>query len=215
MDGVFTIEQLRPIRNSMTISRDAKLGTKTSVSYFSLAKETSISQECYDMTSVYIGASGTADFLIGEHPKKQPLTGGNLLIVPAGTLCGVETASGSIYTEIIMKKENLMNSMIKSGEVMKLKDLISYEEGSISNLDVVGNDSMKFVLMAFDEGTGLTPHRAPGNAIIFALEGSATIGYEGTDYTISAGENFRFDKNGLHSVTANSRFKMALLLVLE
>lgn len=26
---------------------------------------------------------------------------------------------------------------IKSGEVMKLKDLISYEEGSIANLDVV------------------------------------------------------------------------------
>lgn len=113
------------------------------------------------MTSVYIGASGTADFLIGEHQKKQPLTGGDLLIVPAGTLCGVETASGSIYTEIIMKKENLMNSMIKSGEVMKLKDLISYEEGSISNLDVVGNDSMKFVLMAFDEGTRSYP--APGS----------------------------------------------------
>lgn len=68
-----------------------------------------------------------------------------------------------------------MNNIIKSGEVMKLKDLISYEEGSISNLDVVSNDTMKFVLMAFDEGTGLTPHRAPGNAIIFALEGKATI----------------------------------------
>ena len=26
-----------------------------------------------------------------------------------------------------------MNNIIKSGEVMKLKDLISYEEGSISN----------------------------------------------------------------------------------
>ena len=89
-----------------------------------------------------------------------------------------------------------MNNIIKSGEVMKLKDLISYEEGSISNLDVVSNDTMKFVLMAFDEGTGLTPHRAPGNAIIFA-------------------ENFRFDKNGLHSVTADGKFKMGLLLVLE
>lgn len=44
-----------------------------------------------------------------------------------------------------------MNNIIKSGEVMKLKDLISYEEGSISNLDVVSNDTMKFVLMAFDE----------------------------------------------------------------
>lgn len=98
---------------------------------------------------------------------------------------------------------------------MKLKDLISYEEGSIANLDVVSNSTMKFVLMAFDEGTGLTPHRAPGNAIIFALEGKATIGYEGEDYTLSAGENFRFDKNGLHSVTAQGKFKMALLLVLE
>ena len=81
--------------------------------------------------------------------------------------------------------------------------------------DVVSNDTMKFVLMAFDEGTGLTPHRAPGNAIIFALEGKATIGYEGKDYTLSEGENFRFDKNGLHSVTADGKFKMGLLLVLE
>ena len=38
-----------------------------------------------------------------------------------------------------------MNNIIKSGEVMKLKDLISYEEGSISNLDVVSNDTIKFV----------------------------------------------------------------------
>ena len=108
-----------------------------------------------------------------------------------------------------------MNNIIKSGEVMKLKDLISYEEGSISNLDVVSNDTMKFVLMAFDEGTGLTPHRAPGNAIIFALEGKATIGYERRVNKLSEGENFRFDKNGLHSVTADGKFKMGLLLALE
>ena len=43
-----------------------------------------------------------------------------------------------------------MNKIIKSGEVMKLKDLISYEDGSITNIDVVSNDTMKFVLMAFD-----------------------------------------------------------------
>lgn len=54
-----------------------------------------------------------------------------------------------------------MNSLIKAGHPTDLKDLISYEEGSIANLDVVHADNMKFVLMAFDEGTGLTPHRAP------------------------------------------------------
>lgn len=29
------------------------------------------------------------------------------------------------------------------------------------------------------------------------------------------GQSFRFEKNGLHSVTANEKFKMSLLLVLE
>ena len=76
-------------------------------------------------------------------------------------------------------------------------------------------DNMKFVLMAFDEGTGLTPHRAPGNAILTALEGKAIIGYEGQDYELTAGQSFRFDKNGLHSVTAQGKFKMSLLLVIE
>lgn len=47
------------------------------------------------------------------------------------------------------------------------------------------------------------------------LHGKATIGYEGKDYELSEGECFRFEKNGLHSVTANGKFKMALLLVLE
>ena len=108
-----------------------------------------------------------------------------------------------------------MNANIKTNEVFLLKDLINYEEGSISNIDVVSTNNMKYVLMAFDEGTSLTPHRAPGNAIVFALEGNATIGYEGKDYNISAGECFKFEKNGLHSITANGKFKMALLLVIE
>ena len=215
MDHIFTIEQLRPIKDGMTISRDAKMGTTAGVAFFSLGKDTSISQERYDSTAVYIGAKGDATFLIGENAERKNFTDGDCLIVEGGTLCGIEAATGTVYTEIIIKKEHTMNNIIKSGEVMKLKDLISYEEGSIANLDVVSSNTMKFVLMAFDEGTGLTPHRAPGNAIVFALEGKATIGYEGKDYTLSAGENFRFDKNGLHSVTAEGKFKMALLLVLE
>ena len=206
MHDIFTIEKIRPIRDGMTISRDAKLGTTGSVTFFSLGKDTSISQERYDSAAIYIGASGTAEFILDDDQKKIMLTPGDLLIAPGGMLCGMQTDTGAVYTEIITQKEITMNNLVKSSEVFKLKDLISYEEGSISNLDVVSNDTMKFVLMAFDEGTGLQPHRAPGNAI---------IGYEGKDYTISAGENFRFDKDGLHSVTADGKFKMALLLVLE
>ena len=215
MERKFTVSQLRPIRDNMTISRDAGLGLENTVTFFSLGANTSISQETYDVTAIYIGAEGKADFIIGEDKKKAELTKGDLLVIPGKTLCGAESETGVVYTEIIIKKEIIMNNIVKAGEVMKLKDLISYETGSISNLDVVSNPTMKFVLMAFDEGTGLQPHRAPGNAIIFALEGKAVIGYEGKDYEISAGENFRFEKDGLHSVTANGKFKMGLLLVLE
>ncbi len=79
---------------------------------------------------------------------------------------------------------------------------------------MVSNDTMKFVLMAFDEGTGLTPHRAPGNARIFALEGKAVIKLRGQRlHTQQAKISVLI--NGLHSVTADERFKMGLLLVLD
>ena len=205
LEGVFRIADKRPARDGMTISRNTGLGTKTGVSFFSLGKNTSISRESYDSTAIYIAAEGKGDFIVGEPSVRCEMIEGSVLIVPPATLCGMESGEGIIYTEIITDKEI----------VMKLKDLIPYEEGSIANLDIASNSSMKFVLMSFDEGTGLQPHRAPGNAIIFALEGKAVIGYEGKDYPIEAGENFRFEKNGLHSVTADGKFKMALLLVLE
>ena len=215
LNQVFKIEDLRPIRSGMTVSRDSKLGITNKVTYFSMGDDTSISQESYDRMTMYIGAAGCGEFIIGENQSIVPMEPGQILIVPSRTLCGMQTSTGMVYTEIILEKENTMNKNIKANEVFALKDLISYEEGSIANMDVVSNPTMKYVLMAFDAGTGLTPHRAPGNAIVFALEGKATIGYEGKDYELNAGECFHFEKNGLHSVTANEKFKMALLLVLE
>ncbi len=70
-------------------------------------------------------------------------------------------------------------------------------------------------IMAFDAGTELSEHAAPGEALIFVLDGEGVIGYEGKEHPIKAGENFRFAKAGIHSVKAAKRFKMALLLTLE
>lgn len=108
-----------------------------------------------------------------------------------------------------------MNEAINPGKVFKLAELIPYADGKIVNMDIVHNDKMKFVVMAFDEGTGLSEHAAPGEAIIFTLDGEGVIGYEGKDHLIKAGENFHFAKAGLHSVKATKKFKMALLLTLE
>lgn len=53
MNPVFTIENMRPIRDGMTVSRDSRLGTVNKITYFSMGAGTSISQESYDrMTSI-------------------------------------------------------------------------------------------------------------------------------------------------------------------
>ena len=211
----FFIAQQRPIRPGMTVSRPIPLGQSIGASWFSLGGGTSITPERYDRPSLYLGAEGEGELLLGEAHCPVPLAPDTLLFVPAGTLCGAQTQTGLIYTELILNKEITMNNIVTPGQPLALKDLISYEEGSIANLDLVSAPNMKYVLMAFDAGTGLTPHRAPGNAILTALDGKATIGYEGKDYELTAGQSFRFEKNGLHSVTANEKFKMSLLLVLE
>lgn len=71
MAGAFIIEQLRPIKDGMTISRDAKMGQTTAVTFFSLGKDTSISQERYDVTSIYIGAKELPIFLLEIRQKRS------------------------------------------------------------------------------------------------------------------------------------------------
>lgn len=119
------------------------------------------------------------------------------------------------YAEALPRKDDLMNERIKAGEVFKLVDLVPYAEGKVVKMDVAHNDKMKCILMAFDEGTGLPEHAAPGEALLFALDGEAVIAYEGKDHPIKAGENFHFAKAALHAVKATKKFKMALLLILE
>ena len=143
------------------------------------------------------------------------LSAGEAVAKPAGKDIGVAAKEDSVYLEIVLKEDSTMTPVIKKGNVFQLKDLIPYQKGKIVNMDLVNQPSMKFVVMAFDEGTGLSEHSAPGDAIVFALDGKAVIGYEGKEHPISAGEQFRFAKGGLHSVKADGKFKMALLLVLD
>lgn len=215
MNKTFSIAKEHMPKAGLTISTPIIKSGKASVTAFSLGGETDISPEVYDNAIMYIGLYGGGEFLLGKQNKETPIKNGEALIINPGTLCGARTKDGFIYTEIISTEEFKMNNLVKAGEALKLADLLPYEKGSIVNMDVASNDAMKFVIMAFDEGTGLSPHRAPGDALIFALEGKAVIGYEGEEHEIKAGENFRFAKNGLHSVKADGKFKMALLLVLK
>lgn len=196
-----------------TISKEI-YGGENAITYFSLAKNTDISAEIFPSYKMLIVADGSV-VVYGNDVFWQKLESGDSILTLADTPMGMRTEEGAVYTEILVRKEDSMNEAIKAGEIFKLADLVPYAEGKIINMDVVHNDKMKFVLMAFDAGTGLSEHAAPGEALIFALDGEGVIGYEGKDHPIKAGENFHFAKAGLHSVKATKKFKMALLLTLE
>ena len=196
-----------------TISKEI-YGGENAITYFSLAKNTDISAEIFPSYKMLIVADGSV-VVYGNDGFWQKLKSGDSILTLADTPMGMRTDEGAVYTELLVRKEDSMNEIIKAGEVFKLAELVPYAEGKIVNMDVVHNDKMKFVLMAFDAGTGLSEHAAPGEALIFALDGEGVIGYEGKDHPIKAGENFHFAKAGLHSVRATKKFKMALLLTLE
>jgi len=184
------------------------------VSVFSLAKQTDISAEIYPYHKLLIVADGRLEVYRSDGISRT-LGDGESLLTEMDIPVGMRTNTGAVYTEIEIRRNDVMNNAIKAGEIFKLSELVPYQEGKIVNMDVVHNDKMKFVVMAFDAGTSLSEHAAPGEALIFSLDGEAVIGYEGKEHPIKAGENFHFAKGGLHSVKANGRFKMALLLTLE
>jgi quercetin dioxygenase-like cupin family protein len=210
---VFSIAKDNAPVPGCTISKAVHSG-ENDIIYFSLAKNTDISAEIYPYHKLLIIADGSLE-IYGTDGYQKKLAVGEAVLTPTDTPVGMKTAKGTIYTEITIRRDDIMNEAIKAGEVFKLAELVPYVEGKIVNMDVVHNDKMEFVVMAFDEGTGLSEHAAPGEALIFALDGEGVIGYEGKDHPIKAGENFHFAKAGLHSVKATKQFKMALLLTLE
>lgn len=210
---VFSIAKDNKVVLGCTISKAVHSGVNDII-YYSLAKNTDISAEIYPYYKLLIVADGNIE-VYGTNGFSKNLKTEESILTLANVPMGIRTSEGAVYIEIMIRKEDIMNDAIKAGEVFKLAELVPYVEGKIVNMDVVHNDKMKFVVMAFDEGTRLSEHAAPGEAIIFVLDGEGVIGYEGKEHPIKVGENFHFAKAGLHSVKATKKFKMALLLTLE
>ena len=212
--AVFSIAKDNQPVAGCTISKAVYDNGGDYISYFSLAEDTDISAEIYPYHKLIILCEGQAEVYTADGDKRQ-LRSGESVLAPTDIPVGIRSSESAVYTEISIRRDDAMNEVVKAGEVFRLAELVPYQDGKIVNMDVVHNDKMKFVVMAFDEGTGLSEHAAPGEALIFALDGEGVIGYEGKDHPIKAGENFHFAKGGMHSVKASGKFKMALLLTLE
>src|ERR1700675_4728560 len=60
-------------------------------------------------------------------------------------------------------------------EVVRLIDLVNYQEGSVVSRTLVNRATGTVTLFAFDEGQGLSEHTAAFDAVAHLLEGEAEI----------------------------------------
>jgi quercetin dioxygenase-like cupin family protein len=98
-------------------------------------------------------------------------------------------------------------------EVVRLIDLVNYQEGSIVSRTLVHGATGTVTLFAFDEGQGLSEHIAPFDALAHLLEGEAEITVSGKPLRTTAGQAVLMPANQPHSLKAIAKFKMVLTMI--
>lgn len=206
---ILTLEEVIPIKDNQTISKKLVDLYNLHILLMSLDQNTSISPEFYAEERLYFVLKGEIKF------NNERLLNNELILFEKNKLFDIETREKSIFLEIAINLEEEEMKNIDKGKKIKLVDYLDYVDGGIANIDFVSKDKFKVVLLAFDAGEGLKPHKAPGDALVVALEGKAKLLVGDKEIEIESGEQIVFPENVIHNVTAITRFKMLLILSVD
>ncbi len=202
-------EEVIPIKDNQTISKKLVDLYDLHILLMSLDQDTSISPEFYEEERIYFVLKGEINF------NNEKLINNELILFEKNKLFDIETNKKSIFLEIAINLEEEEMKNIDKGKKIKLVDYLDYVDGGIANIDIVSKEGFRLVLMAFDAGEGLKPHKAPGDALVLALEGKANLLVGDKEVEIESGEQIVFPANVIHNVTAITRFKMLLILSVD
>jgi quercetin dioxygenase-like cupin family protein len=94
-----------------------------------------------------------------------------------------------------------------------LAGLVDYQDGSIVSRTLIKKDAGTVTAFAFDRDEALSEHAAPFDALVFLVDGEASIEIEGTPHHLKHGEMILLPANRPHAVRATTRFKMILTMI--
>jgi quercetin dioxygenase-like cupin family protein len=109
-----------------------------------------------------------------------------------------------------------MNETVKNipvSQAIALSGLVDVEVGKVISRTFVQRPDLSITLFAFAAGEGVSTHSAPGDAMVYILEGEAKITIDGVPLTAKAGEILVMPANIPHAVDAEKDFKMLLTVV--
>jgi quercetin dioxygenase-like cupin family protein len=105
------------------------------------------------------------------------------------------------------------NKMSPLQGVSGLKELVSYQHGSVVSREIISKSTGTVTLFAFDEGQGLSEHTAPFDALVYVLDGETEITIAGRPVHAAAGDMVIMPANQPHALKATKRFRMMLVMV--
>ena len=98
-------------------------------------------------------------------------------------------------------------------EILKIADLVSYQDGSVVSRQITKADAGNVTLFAFDKDQELSEHTAPFDALVHVLDGEAEVRISGKVFPLQTGEAIIMPANDPHALRALSRFKMLLTMI--
>lgn len=121
---VFSIAMDNPAIPGCTISKAVHDGANDIIC-FSLARNTDISAEIYPYHKLIIMAEGVIE-IYGADGFRRNLHTSESIITLTDTPMGIRTAEGAVYTEVSIRRSDIMNEAIKAGEVFRLAEIVPY-----------------------------------------------------------------------------------------
>lgn len=110
----------------------------------------------------------------------------------------------------------MADKILKNIEFEKALDmaaLVAYQEGQIVSRTLVQNQAVSITLFAFGAGEEISTHESKGDAMVYILDGSASITIGGKVYAVEAGQTIVMPAGVPHALEAATPFKMLLTVV--
>ena len=98
-------------------------------------------------------------------------------------------------------------------KALEMANLVEYQEGRVVSLTLVQNEGLTITLFAFAKGEGVSTHSAPGDAMVYILDGEASITVGDEKFLAHTGQTLVMPSQIPHGLDAVEIFKMMLILV--
>ncbi|MBT7698186.1 MAG: cupin domain-containing protein [Desulfobacterales bacterium] len=103
-----------------------------------------------------------------------------------------------------------MSKEITSGNLV---DMVNYQNGSVVSQTIIDKKTGTVTLFAFDQGQGLSEHKAPFDALVQVMDGEVEITISGKPYNLKQGEFIIMPANEPHALKGVKSFKMLLTMI--